>query len=371
MKQNPKKEKRIFLLSLLGRGGTYHTTVQFSSALTKYYDTYALIPSYSNTKDISKKVNLMKINAPPNTLKTIFLSLNIFRHIKTICQINSCNPDIIDIMDIHPWYILYWPFLRANKKVVTINDPELHSGEGGIITKFILRTITRFLLKRADSIIVLGKKQEDIVRKSGYRQKIIVSRLGHYGFLAKKKSQVKLEPKTILFFGRIRDYKGLSYLLDALIELKVESKEKKEFKLMIVGDGDLTSYASQLKKLGDQVEIYNKFIADDEIAPYFERASFIVLPYTDATQTGIVPVAYSFKKAVIATTVGSLPEVVINEKTGIIVPPKNSRLLGKAILSLLKNSAKAKTMGNNGYQFMKKELDWDTIVKKLLKELEP
>jgi glycosyltransferase involved in cell wall biosynthesis len=355
--------KKIILLSLIGRGGTYHTNVQVSSHLTKYYKTYMLVPTYSETKEISKDVNLIKINAPPSAIKTMFLSLNIFKHIKTIRQINKINPEIIDIMDIHPWYVLYWPFLKA-KKVVTINDPELHSGEGGIINGFILRKITRFLLKNASSIIVLGKKQEEIIRKLGYKQKVIVSKIGTYDFLANNKNvPKKSDPKKMLFFGRIKEYKGLKYLLDALLNVK------EEYKLIIAGDGDLKPYEKQLEKLEGKVEIYNEFIADTKIAPYFEQSAFLVLPYIDATQTGIVPIAYSFKKAVIATNVGSLPETVINGETGIIIKPKNTKELSFAISSMLNNKEKTIEMGINGYKFMKEELDWNVIVEKLVKEL--
>ncbi len=355
------KNKKIVILSLIGRGGTYHTNVQLSNHLTKYYDTYMLMPTYSEASEISSKVNLIKINAPTSSIKTIILSLNIFTHIKIIRQINKINPELIDIMDVHPWYIIYWPFLKA-KKVVTINDPELHSGEGGIIIGWILRKITKFLLTNANSIIVLGKKQEETVRRLGYKQKIIVSKIGTYDFLAKKTVSKKIDIKKMLFFGRIKEYKGLKYLLDALLLVK------EDYKLLIAGDGDLTPYKEQLKKLEGKVEIHNEFIPDDKIAPYFEQSAFIVLPYIDATQTGIVPIAYSFKKAVIATNVGSLPEVVTEGKTGLVVKPKDTKELSNAITKMLKNPKKTKEMGLNGYKFMKEELDWNVIVKKLMKE---
>ncbi len=357
---------KIFLLSLIGRGGTYHTNIQLSSSMSEKHETHMLIPTYSETDKISKKVRLHRISAPPNVFKTMLFSLNVFSHIKTIKEINKINPDIIDIMDIHPWYVLYWPFLKAKKKVVTINDPELHSGETGFFNGLILKCVTRFLLKNADTIVTLGKRQAEIVRRMGYTQKIIVSRIGHYGFLARKKTSVKMDPKTLLFFGRIKEYKGLHYLLDALIGLK--DKDEK-FKLLIAGDGDLEPYTEKLGVLKDSVEIHNKFIADDSVAPYFERASFLVLPYTDATQTGIIPVAYSFKKAIIGTDVGSIPEFIIDGKTGIIVKAKSSKALAKAIQHMLDNPQRTKTMGLNGYEFMKKELDWERITDKLLKDL--
>jgi glycosyltransferase involved in cell wall biosynthesis len=347
----------------MGRGGTYHTSVQISSSLANHCETHLLIPSYSDVRNISKKVKIKKILAPPSGFKTMLLSLNIFSHIRTIKHINSVKPDVIDILDAHPWYVLYWPFLKAKKIVVTINDPEMHAGEVGYLETRMWTWITRFLLRHADTIIVLGKKQAETVRKIGYKQKLLISRIGNYGFLANNTHNIKSDPKTILFFGRIRDYKGLNYLLDALIGLK------EDFRLVIAGEGDLTSYVTRLEKLKGKVEIHNRFFDDDSVAPFFKRSAFVVLPYIEATQTGIIPVAYSFKKAVIATDVGSIPEFIINNHTGIIVQSRNVIALRGAIKTLLDNPLKAATMGSNGYKFMKKELDWDVITQKLLKEL--
>ncbi|MFA5797269.1 MAG: glycosyltransferase [Candidatus Woesearchaeota archaeon] len=351
-------KKKIFFLGLNGRGGTLHYASSVSSHMTAYAETHLLLPSYSDTKLIDKKVKLLRITAPPNALKTVVLTFNIFAHVRTIRAINAIDPDVIDILDIHPWYMLWWPFLKA-KKIVTINDPELHSGETGVVEGFILRRITKFLLKHAQEIIVLGAKQKETVRRLGYKQPVIVSRIGHYGFFAKNAGHVQMEPRTILFFGRIKGYKGLGYLLDALIGMP------RNFKLVIAGDGDLKPYEDQLKKLNRLVEIHQEYIPDEKVAEYFNRSAFIVMPYTDATQTGVVQIAYSFSKPVIATNVGSLPEVVINGKTGIVVEPRDVVQLRKAITRLLDNPSLTKTYGANGHQFMKKELDWKKIVKKL------
>lgn len=356
------KNKKIVFLGLNGRGGTLHYSSSLASNFANYAKVCLLIPSYSNSSLINKKVELLKIEAPPSVFKTFLLSLNIFQHIRIVKQINSKNSDVINILDIHPWYVLWWPFLKG-KKIVTINDPELHSGETGFINSIILKLITKFLLKNAEKIIVLGKKQKEVVKRLGYKQQIIVSRIGHYGFFTKNKPSTRSDPRTILFFGRIKEYKGLSYLLDSLI------KTKKKFKLIIAGDGDLEQYSNKLKKISNNLEINQGFIPDAVVGEYFQRSSFVVMPYIDATQTGVVQIAYSFKKPVIATNVGSLPEVVINEKTGLIVEPRNVDQLRIAIEKFLENPTLVKAYGNNGYKFMKKEMDWKKIVEKLKKDI--
>ena len=69
----------------------------------------------------------------------------------------------------------------------------------------------------------------------------------------------------------------------------------------------------------------------------FQRASIVVLPYIEGSQTGIIPIAYSFKKPVIATNVGSISEVVEDGVTGFIVPPRDSHALADAIIKILKD----------------------------------
>jgi glycosyltransferase involved in cell wall biosynthesis len=361
------KEKKILLLGLNGRGGTLHYASNISSNLALYTQTSLLLPSYSDISLISKNVDIIPIRAPPSAIKTILLTFNIFQHIKAIKAMNRLDADVLNILDIHPWYVMYWPFLKAKKKIVTINDPELHSGESNMIMNFLLRNITRFLLKYADEIIVLGKTQEKTIRKLGYRQKVIVSRIGHYDFFQKNiKKKFSTEKNTLLFFGRIKEYKGLKYLLEALKSLK---KKNLSFKLIIAGEGDITPYQKVINELKEHIELNVGYVSDEKVSEYFQRCSFIVMPYTDATQTGVVQVAYSFKKPVIATNVGSLPEVVIDGKTGTVIEAKNSQELVQAINTMLKNPSETKKKGQAAYQFMKKELDWKKIAKMLWEDI--
>ena len=100
------------------------------------------------------------------------------------------------------------------------------------------------------------------------------------------------------------------------------------------------------------------------MAPLFQKASVVVLPYTDASQSGVIPLAYAFKKPVIATNVGSLPEVVDHGMTGYLVPPGNVKKLEEAIIDLLKDEDKLKRMGQNAFKKAKEELSWDKIAHK-------
>jgi glycosyltransferase involved in cell wall biosynthesis len=309
------------------------------------------------------------VTAPTSIFKTFFLTLNIFQHIKIIKKMNEEKPDVVHILDIHPWYMIYWLFLKSKKKFVTINDPQQHSGDGNFLMKFMIWIITKFLLTNADKIITLSKNQVPIIREMGYNQEVIASKLGNQHELSQKNKDIKvtMDEKNILFFGRIVEYKGLKYLLKALLKLK---EEKVKFKLTIAGPGDIAQYKKDINKLGPEyVKKDIREIYDEDITKYFKKSAFIVLPYTDATQTGIASIAYSFKKPLIVTKVGSLPEVVINNKTGIIIDPKNINQLAQAIKTMLENPSKTKKMGIEGKKFLEKEYNWKNITKKLWVEV--
>jgi len=113
-------------------------------------------------------------------------------------------------------------------------------------------------------------------------------------------------------------------------------------------------------------EVHNRFIPDLEVSSFFQRAKVVVLPYIEGTQTGIIPIAYAFKKPVVATDVGDIPEMVDNGKTGFIVPPRDPDILAQYIIKLLKDDKLRREMGENAYEKMKEELSWDKIAERQL-----
>jgi len=172
---------------------------------------------------------------------------------------------------------------------------------------------------------------------------------------------IKEEDGLILFFGRIYEYKGLRYLIEAepLITEKVP-----QAKIIIAGTGE--NFGKYLKMMvhREKFIIHNQAIPSKMVAELFQRASVVVLPYIEASQSGIVPLAYAFKKPVVVTDVGSIPEVVENGKTGYVGPPRDPEKLAQAIIDLLMDREKRRKMGDNGYRKTEEELSWDNIAVK-------
>jgi glycosyltransferase involved in cell wall biosynthesis len=134
--------------------------------------------------------------------------------------------------------------------------------------------------------------------------------------------------KVILYFGYVRAYKGLLVLIEAMRHLD-------DVLLLAVGEyyDDQTKYVDKVKSLGleSRIKFYPDYISNDKVSLYFSAADIVVLPYLSATQSGITQIAYNFDKPVIATNVGGLAEVVIDGRTGFIVPPNDADALAKAI----------------------------------------
>lgn len=139
-------------------------------------------------------------------------------------------------------------------------------------------------------------------------------------------------PRVLLFFGYVRRYKGLDVLLDALARLPAELGVQ----LVIAGEfyDPERPYRDQIHalKIEDRVILRSEYLPNDMVPPYFSAADAVVLPYRSATQSGIAQIAYNFGTPVIATDVGGLHEVVLHDRTGLIVPPERPDALAEAIL---------------------------------------
>jgi len=177
---------------------------------------------------------------------------------------------------------------------------------------------------------------------------------------ARKKLRIKDE-RVILFFGFVRKYKGLQTLLAAMPRILGKVKVR----LLVVGEfyGDEDMYRKQVSDLGleQNVSIYSEYVPNEDVGTYFSACDVVVLPYVSATQSGIVQIAYQFDKPVIATDVGGLAEVVLDKKTGFIVPPENPNALADAVVRFYKEKREPQFRANVLRE--KKKYNWNTLVK--------
>jgi glycosyltransferase involved in cell wall biosynthesis len=168
---------------------------------------------------------------------------------------------------------------------------------------------------------------------------------------------VKEQPSTVLFFGRISPYKGLEYLIKAE---PLIARQVPDLKIIIAGEGDLSPYAAMMQNR-DRYEIHNSYVSKELAAELFQRATCIVLPYIDATQSAVLMTAYAFGKPAVVTRVGGLAEIVEEAVNGLLVPPANVAALAEAVTRLLSNNVLKERMKDNIKNHLKEELSWERI----------
>jgi glycosyltransferase involved in cell wall biosynthesis len=160
--------------------------------------------------------------------------------------------------------------------------------------------------------------------------------------------KLNLDPQFhyMLFFGLVRDYKGLDILLEAMSYPEIK---KLNVKLLIAGEfyADKQSYLRSIEKnnLQERIILHDRFIPDAEVHSYFSAADVVVLPYKNATQSGITQIAYEFEKPMIVTDVGGLPETVPDNKVGYVCEP-NAGSLARAILQFYSDNKEAEFIAN-------------------------
>jgi len=257
---------------------------------------------------------------------------NLILNVKLFFFFFKLNPDIIhstvfyDIQEI----LLY--FFRK-KTILTVHDPFPHIGETNARKSF-MRKLGFILL--SNFIILNNKQKKDFIAAYKLENKSIhVSNLSIYTVYNLYSQERYKSPLTnsILFFGRISPYKGIDVLLEAM---KNVHQLYPDLKLIIAGNGEYYFDKSQYEKL-DYIEFRNHYIPNTELVQLISESLFIVCPYTDATQSGVIMTSYAFCKPVVASNVGGLSEMVIDKVTGRLVEPNNILELQNSIIELLSN----------------------------------
>ena len=162
------------------------------------------------------------------------------------------------------------------------------------------------------------------------QQKVLLPHpiFNHFGKQVSKQEglnglHIETDKKIILFFGFVRQYKGVDILLKAMADQRIKEKG---FLLLIAGEfyDDETTYLDIIKEEGlqEQVIVHNKFISEENIKFYFSAADVLIQPYRHATQSGVTPLALNFNLPMIVTNVGGLTESVVDKKTGLVTEPQ-------------------------------------------------
>jgi len=227
---------------------------------------------------------------------------------------------------------------------------------------WILRTYVKFiskiLFKNLDAYIVHSNYDKNLVKNiyNLEKEKIFIVPHGPYDHYIKK-IKIEKEQKTfnVLFFGLVRNYKGLRYLIEGFN--KIPQNIIENFKLFIVGEiwdnKDIIYSLIAESRYRDRIKIIDEYVPDEDVNKYFALADAVVLPYTRVSQSGVAQVAVSYNKPIITTNIGSLIETLGNYNGAFFVEPRNSEQIKDKIMEVF-------NLKNN--KFENKKPSWDTII---------
>ncbi len=311
-------------------------------------------------------------NAVPVESQALLDTANPFSYIATARAIREWNPDLLIMRYWMSWFAPSLGYIARHMKkgckVISILDNVVpHEPH------FFDRPFTKYFLKPQDGFVVLcNAVRQDLLNIMPDARHICTPHplYSHFGEKMQREEAEKAigikngNTKNILFFGLIREYKGLDLLIEAF------GKLDKSYRLIVAGEpyGSFEKYQKLIDASPNKENIIlnTNYIEDSQVSKYFSSADVCVLPYRSATQSGISSISYHFEVPMITTDVGGLRETIGERGTGVIMEngepatiaraiedyfaPENAGMRGEMILNIRKE---------------KERLSWGTFCSKL------
>lgn len=336
----------------------YTFTLQYPSILFPGKTQYSDAPAPEDIK-IFRKIN----------------SINPFTWIKTAKEIKAKNPDIVVFAY---WMSFFAPCYAQMAKIISKNKNTRCIGLVHNMMPHERSLLDRLLspcfVKRMHAFAALSKSVLNDVSKLDKKSKPKLFSphplYDHYGDREDKAvalSCLYLDDNYnyLLFFGLIREYKGLDLLLKAMSDERLDNYP---LKLIVAGEfyEKKEPYLQMIDNLDikDRVIVCDKYIPDEEVKNFFNLADMVVQPYKSATQSGVTQVAYHFEKPMLVTDVGGLREIVPDGKVGYVVEPEPKKI-ADAICDFYDNDRKEFFEANIVEE--KKKYEWSKMTETIMK----
>lgn len=296
-------------------------------------------------------------------------SINPISYFRTAKEINKQKPDVYIS---NYWMTFFGPALGIISRLLNKNIKQIAVLHNVIPheKKFFDKAFTNYFLKKTDGFIVMSDSVlKDLLK---LKPEAKYTRIDHpvYNHFGEKIDQEKAlnklgldsTKKTLLFFGFIREYKGLDLLLKAFELLG------NDYQLLIAGEiyGDFSKYEELINasKKQKDIHLFTDYISDNEVPLFFSASDVCILPYKSATQSGITAISNHFCLPIIATDVGGLKETIINKETGLIVEKVNEKEISKVIKTYFDKDYKNQFSQKIALQ--NKVNSWDNFAEKLI-----
>lgn len=305
-------------------------------------------------------------------------SVNPFNWLKVGRQLRKANADLVVMRFWIPYMAPSHGFVarraRKNKqtKVVSILDNVVPHEKG-----FADKMLARYFIKSIDGGVTMSESVLADAKAIDVNKKVVFCPHPLYDNFGAKVSReealefLHLDPsyRYMLFFGIIRDYKGLDLLLQAMNDERI-----KQMKVKLIIAGEFYNNADQYHELEQNLGIkeqlvwHSEFVPDSEVKYFFNAADIVVQPYKSATQSGVTQIAYHFEKPMLVTDVGGLKEIVPDGKVGYVteVDPK---LIASALVDFFENNRHDAFVQN--IQVEKQKYSWSRMVDALVSVSKP
>lgn len=294
-------------------------------------------------------------------------SINPFTYIRTARHINKYAPDLLIIpywmSFLAPAYGSVCLFLNKRTKVVALVHNAIPHEK-----RFVDKSFARFFFNRCDAFIVMSEPVRQDLLSLKKDAKILLQPHPIYDQYAERTDKasackalgIREDKKNLLFFGLIRDYKGLDILIEAMGMLD------DSYQLIIAGEsyGSFDKYTELINQspLKDNIVVFEQYIPDDMVSALFSAADVLVLPYKSATQSGVVALAYQMELPMVATNVGALGSTVKDSETGLVVSEPTPGHIAKGIREFFSSDT---ISYKDSLKREKKRLSWDNFTRSI------
>jgi glycosyltransferase involved in cell wall biosynthesis len=354
---------KVALFELWGKEGMLHYASQLANSLsaTGAVQLTVIVPPGTDVSLLNPEIEVVyhPVIMQVTLLEVLQAPIKLIQIPSLLRKLKAINPDVVHINNVHSWYFFLLPFLKKFPLALTLHDVNPHPGADDTFRK---RQEIKLLVNAAKHIFVHGDVlKEQLAQRNPTvpRESVSVIPHGDYEFFSKNKQRWKSTDRvpTLLFFGRIREYKGLAELLKAS---NILVKKYPKMRLVIAGDGDFGPY-EELVGSDLNLTLINRYIPDEEVAELFCDATAVVLPYREASQSGVVAIAAALGTPIVATRVGAITEVLTNRITALLVEPQNPSLLAEAVAEMIDSVELQESISARLTTELLPKLGWDRI----------
>lgn len=289
--------------------------------------------------------------------------------VHTARMIASKQPDILLHQWVSPFFAIHFSTINRLVKKWSKNTKVIYSvhnvspHEASRWTKLF----RKFGFSSADGFIVHAQSELEKIKSLGITNAQFVTppttaHDANSNARSEMRKQLGLSESenVVLFFGYVREYKGLDILIRALKNVKNAT---------LVSVGQFNQSEEEYQKLIDNIGVRNKikivsgYVPEDDVTKYFQMSDLVAFPYRDATFSGPIMIAIDHLKPVVCTSVGCFTDIITNGKTGYMVPPENPEALAQAINRYFDE----KPNWSKDIAALKSKYSWDSYIEALQK----